>query len=160
MAVISEQRRGLDSAGEGDIIWKAIILKILICTTLHAVKSIAPQSMWLYQSLLISIQPLILNCGQVYIRVRRHADSPPEELEGYVVVTKNPCLHPGDVLVLKVSGWKKIRELVGGVLFVANYVFAPVASAHVASDSHCRSVQSARPGQPGHIPSRRIKVMR
>lgn len=41
-------------------------------------------------------------CLQVYVRVVRPGSGVSEELEGPVVVTKNPCLHPGDIRVMQV----------------------------------------------------------
>ncbi len=45
-----------------------------------------------------------LQPGQIFAQVQRHRDERPVVLEGPVIVTRNPCLHPGDVLCLEVCG--------------------------------------------------------
>lgn len=43
-----------------------------------------------------------LQRGQIFLQVQRHRDEPPAVVTGNVLVTRNPCLHPGDVLKLEV----------------------------------------------------------
>lgn len=62
-----------------------------------------------------------LQRGQVFLQVQRHRDEPPAVLTGPVLVTRNPCLHPGDVLRLEVGcvyggdAWRRmvVHDVIG-----------------------------------------------
>jgi RNA-dependent RNA polymerase len=50
------------------------------------------------------------------------AKFPQENLEGPVIVTKNPCSHPGDIRLLKAIGeddprFEKLRDFVNVIVF-------------------------------------------
>lgn len=57
----------------------------------------------------------ILNYSQVYIRISGSGYS--SIIEGPVVVTKNPCLHPGDIKILEAVNIPALSHLVNVIVF-------------------------------------------
>eukprot|EP00252_Welwitschia_mirabilis_P018517 TRINITY_DN4113_c0_g1_i1.p2 TRINITY_DN4113_c0_g1~~TRINITY_DN4113_c0_g1_i1.p2 ORF type:complete len:477 (+),score=80.47 TRINITY_DN4113_c0_g1_i1:1549-2979(+) len=63
-----------------------------------------------------------LKYGEVFIQVSRLPDSPKNcdsyhVIEGSVVVTKDPCLHPGDIRVLKAVKAPQLQHMVDCIAF-------------------------------------------
>ncbi|TQD70934.1 hypothetical protein C1H46_043543 [Malus baccata] len=60
-----------------------------------------------------------LEYGEVFVQLsgNRHPGSASNHIEGKVVVAKNPCLHPGDVRVLKAVNVPELHHMVDCVVF-------------------------------------------
>ncbi|GAX84397.1 hypothetical protein CEUSTIGMA_g11819.t1 [Chlamydomonas eustigma] len=76
----------------------------------------------------------VLNENQVFLQYQRPGMETPQVLSGvWVLVTKNPCLHPGDIRVLRATDNEALRHIVNCVVFPKN-VSRPHSNAIGGSD--------------------------
>jgi RNA-dependent RNA polymerase len=60
----------------------------------------------------------VLEYGEVFFQVTGpNEDAEPQVVTGYVLITKNPCFHPGDIRILKAVDNPKLRHLVNVLVF-------------------------------------------
>ncbi|KXN84461.1 putative RNA-dependent RNA polymerase 1 [Leucoagaricus sp. SymC.cos] len=61
----------------------------------------------------------VLKEGQVYIRIMTGRKGEATPIHGDVIVVRNPCLHPGDILKLRAVHHEKLAHLVDCVVFAS-----------------------------------------
>ncbi|KAH7352014.1 hypothetical protein KP509_19G025000 [Ceratopteris richardii] len=58
-----------------------------------------------------------LNYGEVFVKVSSSEGSPVHVIKGTVIVTKNPCLHPGDIRILQAVDSPDLQHMIDCVVF-------------------------------------------
>nr|KJB08434.1 hypothetical protein B456_001G081400 [Gossypium raimondii] len=58
-----------------------------------------------------------LNYGQVFVQFSGSRSDQRDIVQGKVIVAKNPCLHPGDVRVLRAVNVPDLHHMVDCVVF-------------------------------------------
>ena len=64
-----------------------------------------------------SVESGILESGQVFVQIRRPGEPTPCIITGPVLIVKQPCLHPGDVLQLQAVDCASLHHLFDVVVF-------------------------------------------
>ncbi|CAF1105581.1 unnamed protein product, partial [Didymodactylos carnosus] len=58
-----------------------------------------------------------LNYGQIFIQIEAHKKSQSRIIQGQVIVTKNPCFHPGDIRLLTAVDVPALHQLKNVIVF-------------------------------------------